>query len=73
MLNNRKLEVSVVKKKKTDGTEEADFDKELDVFGHKAGIVAAVAENAVIKIGLVVGAYIVLDTARQVVVNATRK
>ena len=69
-MSNRKIEIGLVKKKKT---EETDGDQEQELFDHKAEVTKEIIENSIIKVGIVIFAYILLDTARQVVVKSTGK
>jgi hypothetical protein len=65
MAFNRELKVDLVKKEKTHNTEPTQSGVG---FEEKAKIISGLVENAVIKIGLAVGAYVILDTVRKVAV-----
>lgn len=62
---NRTLEVDVVKKGKAPKTESTQ--PEVD-FEEKAKVISGIIENGIKKVGLVVCAYVVLDTVRKVAV-----
>lgn len=62
---NRTLEVDVVKKGKTPKTEPSQ--PEVD-FEEKAKVISNLLENGIKKVGLVICAYVVLDTVRKVAV-----
>jgi hypothetical protein len=64
MAFNREIKVDLVKKEKT----HTEPTQSGIGFEEKAKIISGLVENAAIKIGLAVGAYVILDTVRKVAV-----
>lgn len=66
MLRNRSIQVDLVKTK--DNAKDANADQPQIGFEDKAKIISGVIETGVKKVGLVVCAYVLLDTVRKVAV-----
>lgn len=66
MLKNRSIQVDLVKTK--DNAKDANADQSQIGFEEKAKIIGELLEDGVKKIGLVVCAYVLLDTVRKVAV-----
>jgi hypothetical protein len=65
MLKNRSIQVDLVKK---GNTKDDETDQPQIGFEDKAKIISGVIETSVKKVGLVVCAYVLLDTVRKVAV-----
>jgi len=63
---NRKIQVDVVKKEKSKALE---TDKSDIGFERKAKIIGNIVERGIKKVGIVVCAYVILDTVRRVAVE----
>lgn len=66
MLKNRSIQVDLVKTK--GNTKDVEADQAQIGFEDKAKIISGVVESGVKKVGLVVCAYVLLDTVRKVAV-----
>jgi hypothetical protein len=70
MFRNRQLHVEMVKKPKNENTEPDE--KSIDLEG-KTAIISHAVERSIVKIGVAVCAYVVIDTARKVLIEVAKK